>query len=300
MGQALHNRKLGTLLIIISATGFAFLAIFVKYAYAAGLNTLTMLSIRFLIAAVIMWVIVWARKENPRIDRKKIVQLAMLGVMGYGVMSGFYFNAVNLVPAAIASIILYTYPLLVTLLAAWMFKEAITRTKLLSLVISSLGLVMVVGVAFDGLNPKGLLYAAMAAVVYSLYIVYSNKLVGRVNPMLVTTYVITSAAVVLTLITLVSGSVVLPTGSQGWWSLLGIAVFSTVIAILTFFQGMSIVGPSQASIISTLEPVVTALAAFLLLAEKVSVTQFLGGLLVIGAVILIQKDEEVIVSEQKG
>ncbi|MHB8171452.1 MAG: DMT family transporter [Thermincolia bacterium] len=300
MGQTAQNRKHGTLLIIISATGFGFLAIFVKYAYAAGLNTLTMLSVRFLIAAVIMWLIVWARKENPRVGGKKIIQLATLGVMGYGVMAGFFFSSLNLIPAAIASIILYTYPVLVTLLAAWMFKESISRTKMLSLVVSSLGLVMVVGLAFDGLNPKGLLFAALAAVVYSFYIVYSNKLVGAVNPLLVTAYVITSAAVALNLITLISNEMVLPTNSQGWWSILGIAVFSTVIAILTFFQGMQIVGPSQASIISTLEPVITTLVAFWLLAEKVSLVQAMGGILVIIAVIIIQRDKEDICLRSKG
>ncbi|MDA8234878.1 MAG: hypothetical protein M0Z31_08800 [Clostridia bacterium] len=62
------------------------------------------------------------------------------------------------------------------------YEETITRTKILSLVISSLGLAMVVGLAFDGLNPMGLLYAALAAVVYTLYIILSNKLVGTVNP----------------------------------------------------------------------------------------------------------------------
>jgi len=250
-----------------------------------------MLSFRFLIASLIMWLVVLIRKENPLIEGKKAGQLVALGVMGYGVMAGLFFNSVKLVPAAVASIILYTYPVIVTLLASWMYKEQITRVKVISLVISSLGLVMVVGVVFDVLNGMGLFYAAMAAVVYSLYIVLSNKLVGTVNPILVSTYVITSAAVVLNLMTWLTGAFTWPGNIQGWLSVLGLAVFSTVIAILTFFQGMKIVGPSQASIISTLEPVITTLAAVILFAEKVSLLQVLGGVLVIMAVIIIQRDK---------
>jgi drug/metabolite transporter (DMT)-like permease len=93
------------------------------------------------------------------------------------------------------------------------------------------------------------------------------------------------------------GNVVLPDTAIGWWSVAGIAVVSTVIAILTLFKGMKIIGPSRASIISTIEPVVTVAAASLLLGERISWLQAAGGVLVIAAVIILQLEREVTVQK---
>lgn len=281
----------GTVLIIISATAFGLMAIFAKFAYQAQLNMLTILSLRFTIAAAVMWIIVLAKRENPRVERKQLFALLGLGAMGYGLMSTFFFNSVRLIPASIASILLYTYPVLVTALSAVIYKEAVTKLKVLSLIISSAGLIMVVGVAFKGLNFLGLFCGIMAAVVYALYIITSNRYVDKIDPIIVTTYISTAAAIAFNVVGWYKGAINIFIGPIEWLSILGIAVVSSVVAILTFFQGMKIVGPSKASIISTIEPVVTILAAFVLFNEKLSMLQILGAALVIGAVILVQKDK---------
>lgn len=284
------HRLMGTFLTLISAASFGFMAIFIKYAYLAKLNTITILSLRFLIAALVMWLVVAIKKENPRLSVKQMLALAGLGALGYGAMSSFFFNSVRLIPASIASIMLYTYPVIVTVLSAWIYRESITRYKVLALVISSAGLVMVVGIAFEGLNYLGVFFGGMAAVVYSLYLIICNKLVGTVSPIVMTAYVSTSAAVAFSILGWATGDVNMAISTQGWLAILGIAVISTALAIMTLFQGMKLVGPSRASIISTVEPVITICAAFLLLSEKLSLFQVIGAGLVISAVVLIQKD----------
>lgn len=287
---SMEKNLIGTFLIIISATAFAMMAIFAKYAYRENLNLLTILSLRFTIAALVMWLVVVVKRQDPRLARNELLALLGLGAMGYGLMSTFFFTSVRLVPASIASILLYTYPVIVTVLSALIYKEAITRYKVISLLISSIGLVMVVGIAFEGLNVFGVLCGFMAAVVYSLYIVISNRFIGRIDPVIVTTYISTSAAIVFNIVGWSSGSVDLSIGTAGWLSILGISIVSSVIAILTFFQGLKLVGPSKASIISTLEPVLTIVVAFMLFGEKMSLWQVVGAGLVIGAVVLVQKD----------
>lgn len=284
-----HNR-LGVILLLISATGFSFMGIFAKYAYAVNVNVVTILSLRFLIAAVIMWSVLLIKRENPRVGGKQLLALAAMGILGYGVMASFFFNSVKLVPAAITAILLYTYPVLVTLLSAWIYKEAVTKYKAVSLLVSFLGLVLVVGVAFNGLNLKGILFGLASSVVYSLYIVAGKKVLGEINPLLVSTYVITTAGFALTLYGWSNGSLNFNIPLQGWLAALGIATASTAVAILTFFQGLKLVGPSRASIISTVEPVITALAAFLLFAERLTFIQVIGAGLVIAAVVLVQKE----------
>ena len=161
----------GVALIIISAACFGFMAIFAKYAYAAQMNLLTILSLRFAIASTVMWSVVLLRQENPRVGWKHLFTLFGLGALGYGLMSTFFFSAVKLIPASLTSILLYTYPVIVTVVSSWLYKERITKYKGWSLLISSVGIVMVVGVVVRGLNFTGVFYGAMAAVVYSLYII---------------------------------------------------------------------------------------------------------------------------------
>lgn len=289
--KAGYHTNLGLLLVIISAAGFGFLGIFAKYAFAAGVNVITLSTLRFSVAAIAMWLVLLIKRENPLVTGKQLLALICLGVLGYAVMSSLYFSAVELIPASLVAILMYTYPVLVTVLSSWINREPVTGRKILSLLISFTGLLLVVGVVFRGLNGLGVFFASINALVYSFFIVLSNKLVGKISPLVVTTYIISAAAAALACVGFFTRSLALAVSSGGWLAVSGVAFFSTVTAILTFFQGMKIIGPSRASIISTLEPVVATLAAFLLFAEKMTWVQVLGGLMVIGAVILVQKEE---------
>jgi drug/metabolite transporter (DMT)-like permease len=77
-------------------------------------------------------------------------------------------------------------------------------------------------------------------------------------------------------------------GADGWAWLVAIAVVSTVAAILCFFAGLARVGPSVASILSTLEPVVTVALAAIAFGESLGAVQVVGGALVLGAVLVMQ------------
>lgn len=286
------QQLLGAVLTVISATGFGLMAVFAKFAYREDINILTLLSMRFLIAALIMWIVIYASKRNPWIGLKRILAIMAVGGIGYGLESTFLFGAFRLIPASIASILLYTYPVIVTILAAWIFKERFTLRKMQSLGLSTVGLTMVVGIAWEGLNLTGVLCGLGASVAYSLYLISGNKLLSENEPLVMTTYVVTAAALIFNAVGWATGSITLPDSTLGRLSIAGIAVFSTAIAILTLFQGMKFIGPSRVSIISTIEPVVTVGAACLLLAEQLSLIQIAGGVLVIFAVILLQTEKE--------
>lgn len=128
-----------------------------------------------------------------------------------------------------------------------------------------------------------------AALVYSAYILTSQGVAGRIGPLALSTLVCTGAAATLTLGGMVGGDIdmggVSATG-YGW--LAGIALVSTVGAIGLFFAGLERVGPTAASILSTLEPVVTVMLAFLVFGESLGPTQLAGGTLVLLAVLAVR------------
>lgn len=100
--------------------------------------------------------------------------------------------------------------------------------------------------------------------------------------------VMTGAAGTLSARALLTGDVDLDFGMTGWFWLACIAVFSTVVAMLTFFAGLKRTGPSTAAILSTFEPVVTSALAALVLGESLTPVQLAGGALVLSSVAVLQ------------
>lgn len=99
---------------------------------------------------------------------------------------------------------------------------------------------------------------------------------------------ISSAAVVYTVINLLQGPT-FPRSIDGWAALLAIALISTVLAILAFFAGMTRLGPTNAALLSTVEPIVSVLLGALILSEILTAPRILGGVLILGAVILLTR-----------
>lgn len=278
----------GTLLVLASAAGFATLAIFIKVAYLAGANSVTILTMRFMLAAFLLWPILKLRNISVHIDAKTRLRLCLLGALGYGTMSACFAVSIEYVPVPLAALLLYTYPALVTLLSFAIGDEQITWYKSLALTICFTGLVLILGVSSGGVNPIGIMLGLSAAVLYSGYIVIGNRLLKNIHPLVATMYVCSAAGAAFTAIGLFQGSLILALPPLGWLALAGIAVLGTIVGILFFFAGLSLIGAANASIISTTEPLITVLLSVALLGDSISLLQALGGMLIIASVIILQ------------
>ncbi len=282
----------GTLLCLGSASAFGAMAVLGKLAYDDGATVGTLLAIRFLLAAVLFWVLVFASGSTAELrslgGRDLGVGLA-LGACGYAIQAGCYFTALERIDASLLSLLLYTFPAMVAAAAIALGRERIDGRRVAALVLASGGLALVVAGAGTGaLDPLGAALGLVAAVVYSTYILVSEGIVGRVGPRLLSALVCSGAAVTLTL-----GSALLgefrpgELTAAGWGWLAALALVSTVAAVSLFFAGLRRVGPTTASILSTAEPVVTVLLAFLVFGELLGPVQLLGGALVLGAVLVL-------------
>lgn len=287
-GCAVKKEWAGALMVLISAFCFAMMPMFAKYAYQGGFDVFTVITVRFLLASLFFWGLIGIRKIEFRVTLKELLLLCIMGVAGYAVMASLFFSSLLYIPASVAGLMLYMYPILVSVLAYVFEREPFTINKVMGLVLSTIGLVLVLGGSFAGLNGIGVLMGIGAAVVYSGFITISNRVLKTVSSFISTTYVCTSAGLALLLYTsLNDGLQVLPS-VEGWAAILAIAVFSTVVAILTFFKGIEYIGPSKASILSTVEPVMTMIMAAMLFAERLSGTQWTGALLIMSSLILLQ------------
>ncbi len=211
-----------------------------------------------------------------------------LGAVGYAMQAGLYFLALQRMDACVLSLILYSYPALVTGAAILLGREPANRRRLVALVIASGGLVLVLAGAGAGdFDLAGMAFGVGAALTYTTYILVSDGVADELDALPLAALVATGAAVSLGAVAAVTGSLELGFEPAGWLWLGLAALVSTVGAVVLFFSGMSRVGPSTAAILSTLEPPVTVALVFLTFGEALGVVQILGALAVLGAAVIV-------------
>lgn len=282
----LDSRLSGLLFVALSAAGFGALGIFGKAAYAAGASTSTVLFLRFLIAGTLMTVLMVVLRL-PWPGGRNFWVLAGMGAVGYVGQAFCYFSALKHATAGLTALLLYLYPALVTVASAALGRQKLTFSKTVLVLLSLAGILLTVS---DGLSGtlSGIVFGASAAVIYTAYILIGEKVTPRTGAIPAGTVVMLSAAIVFGIATALEGPS-WPAGMSGWLAVLAIAVVATVIPIVGFFAGMQRLGAIDASTLSTLEPVVTLLLAYLLLGEKLGAIQSIGAGMVIAAVVALSR-----------
>jgi drug/metabolite transporter (DMT)-like permease len=292
VGTIRAMRSSGTILCLASGAAFGAMAVFGKLAYGQGVTVGTLLSVRFALAAVLFWALVLARGGAGEVRALGPRSLAVglgLGAVGYALQSACYFAALQRIDASLLSLLLYTFPAMVAAAAIALGRERLDGRRLTALALALGGLVLVVAGAGTGaLDPLGAGLALAAAVVYATYIMVSDGAVGRMSAPVLSALVCTGAAVSLSLGSTVLGQLRPADVTAAGWGWLGcLAVVSTVGAIVLFFSGLRRVGPTTASILATVEPLVTVALAFLVFGERLGGVQLVGGALVLSAVLTL-------------
>ena len=277
----------GVALVIGSAVCFGTLGVFGKLAYRLGLTTPQLLSYRFALAAVLLWLAAVVIREGVP-PRRSLLGLVIMGGAGYVGQSGSYFSALHFIPASTNALLLYTFPVAVTLLAVVLFGEALSWIKLAACGLAFFGTLLVVEAQLHGAAPIGIVLGLGSAAFYSGYILFGSRLLPGLPPVSATATIMTSAAVVWGTYAAATGQLAVA------WTLPRIAligsfvVLGTTIPVLTFILGLRMVGPSRAAILSTFEPASTVLLAVIILGELASPLQYLGGALILVSVLVLE------------
>lgn len=298
MSSAPPRARAGIAFVIASAAAFGAMAILARFAYASGVDTPTLLALRFAIAAVAMLAIARARKVALP-QGATLAGLVALGALGYGGQSFSFFTALTLAPAGLVALLLYLHPALVALLAAVVLHERLNAAKGIALVVALAGTALTVAPALNmgdaaaqSTTAAGIAFAVAAAVFYSLYIIAGTWLGRRASPLAMSVVVIASAAVAFAVAAFAHGPR-WPQSTGGWIAVIAIALVSTVAAITFYFAGLERIGPTRAATLSTVEPLVTVTLAAVVLGETIAPVQLAGGALILAAVLLLARASRV-------
>lgn len=302
----MNDRTLGSLLVLVSAAGFGTLGVFGKLTYSAGLTIPTTLTLRFVFGAIVFYLLLalnqlTKRKMNVtrhnavsnnilhQLKGRSIAIAFGLGALGYTTMSGLFFWGVTFTSVGIAAVVLYTYPMFVVALSVVILREKITRYMAIALVLAFAGVILITGFNTANASLKGVVMVLMASIVYSAYIIICRALLATVNAQILTAHILPSAAIAFLLYGIATDQLILPKTSYGWELVAALGVVGTAIPVFTFFAGLSRIGASRASILSTFEPVVTVLLGITLLREQVTLITILGGILILLGGVLVNR-----------
>jgi drug/metabolite transporter (DMT)-like permease len=275
-------------MVLGSATAFGTLAIFAKLGYASGLGTEQTLAFRFLLAAIGMVALAVVIGQNPlRLRRNQLVTLFVLGAIVYTGQSLTYFIALRSLPASLVVLIAYIYPSLVVL-AGWVFlRRSVSSWHWVGLAASFAGVAMLAGGARFQLS-WALALAIASPTIYTGYILIGERVMSSAPAVAASAVIMSGAALAFCLLAALNHELALPRNVSGWAVGVGIALFPTMIAISLFVAGLPRVGAARAALLSTWEPVVTVLLAVVILGDRLSIVQVIGGMLVLLAVIVVQ------------
>jgi drug/metabolite transporter (DMT)-like permease len=316
------QRALGLLLVVLSACGFGSGALFAKPIYAAGVDWLTLLAWRFLLAAALSWgwllLFSSSRMALRRISRRRVVVLSLLGVLYVG-NSGTYFAGLETVSASLAALIVYVYPALVAVMTFRWGRRLQGRRAWLALALATTGVALAVG----GIDPQaappllGLALIVASPVIYAVWIIFAARLSGerpedegantatppydsetttqpeQTDSAPAAAIMLSATAIAWWAAAIALDRPVWPAQIPGeaWLPLVGVGILATAVAVQAFYAGARRIGAAQAALVSTVEPIYTISLATVLLGETLGPIQVLGGALVIIGVVIAQSGE---------
>lgn len=294
--QAAQQRRLylgGLALAGAGAVLFSAKAIVAKLLYREGLDAVSLIALRMLLAApFFLAVAIWTWRREPRLSGRDLARIGTLGLIGYYGSSMLDFLGLQFITAGLERLILFLTPTLVLLLGMLVFRRAVTPRQWLSMAFAYAGIVLVfwhdlsLGGEAVALG-AGLVLAA--AMLYAIYLLYSGELLQRVGTLrLVSLAMLFSSVAGLAQYALLRPFPGLFEQNTYVWSLSWLnATLCTVLPVFLTMFGVARAGAGNAAQAGMIGPVSTLFLAWWVLGEPVTLLQLAGTGLVLAGVFLL-------------
>ncbi len=283
------KRHLGFIQIFLSGICFGFLGFYGKMAYKQKITPGELLALRYFISALITGFLILSTKPKSliKLSLKEILASLLLGILGYALFSSLFFLALTGLSASLTVLLLYTYPVLVTLFSKFFFNELIGKKGILALILVSIGLIGLVWGEWSVSDPKFLFYGFGSAFFYALYILLSRKHLSHIEALPSSFYVQLGAGIILFVINFRKNlSRPFEIISQHPFMIISMSILCSLMAMTLFLAGLQKIKSQEASILSMTEPISGVIIAVILLGEKVQTVQILGGILILIGILL--------------
>lgn len=275
---------LGLAIATLAAISFAANSTAAVVAYKAGATPVSMVTCRLIFAAFALYAFIKLTGGRAALTpRDRNISLAvgvLLGIQGYTL-----FAAIDLMPVALAVLVLYLYPLFTGVAAHVAGQERMTSRLAAALAVAFVGLILALDVSGKPISLLGAGLATLSAISLAAIIVMTSSLVTRLGDSRpVTFHMHITAAVTFIVVAAISGEFPLPQTTEGWIGFAAVPVFYT-IASIAFFAAVRTVGPVSTGLVMNSEPVASIAFGFLILGQSLLPIQLAGAALVIAAIV---------------
>ncbi|MBR5472283.1 MAG: EamA family transporter [Oscillibacter sp.] len=277
--------------ILLAAALWGVIGMWNRTLMAAGLSPTGIVTVRNF-GGMALLVIVFAIRDRSvfRVKREHLKYFVGTGIVSVLLFTVCYFSCQRICSLAVASILLYTAPSFVVVLSAILWKEPVTKKKLLALVLTIVGCACVCGVFSGGLTitAAGILLGLGAGFFYALYSVFGRYALAHYDSMTVTVWTFLFAGPASLLMLRLEELHITFSMPLSWVMAAGLVVFSTVLPYIFYTKGLSCVESGKASIMASLEPVVAALAGVFMFGEPMTAMTAVGIVLVLSGVVILR------------
>lgn len=274
---------------IIAGAAYGANALFGKNLIADGVSVTTILFFRYLFATVFMAMLVLARKESFRLDRKQFEWVLVLGLL-YSSSSLTLFEAYKYIPAGLATTVVYLYPVFTALIMV-VLRQMPSWQSWVSIAASLLGVFIMIDPLGEGaLSWTGILLSGASAFSYSLYLVTVNQArrLHSVSAHTITFYALVVGSALFFLYRVrEGGSIIEGLDARNWMDLASLGLIPTMVAMLALAVATKSIGPTRTAVLGVSEPLTAIAIGTLVFAEPLTWNIAGGVLLCIAAILFM-------------
>ena len=268
--------------VVLAATSVA-----AVISFQDGANPSAVVVVRFVGGALVLYVLLLATGAPARLPpRARMIAFAIGAAQA--VQSFGLYSSLDRIPVGLTMIIFYVFPLIVGVLASAIGQERLTGRLIAALIIAFLGLLLVFNVTGEGLDLAGALFAGLAAVSWTIVVVFGTRLAAGGDSRPVTLHIQLSALILFSLALVFTGEVRFPVARDGWIALT-LVPFLYGAAMAAFFTATQIIGSVRTSLIMNFEAVSAIILGYLILGQTLTLPQLAGAAIVISALFVARR-----------
>lgn len=285
------NKKLGIILTIISAIIFGIMPILASYTYRGNCNAVTLTFLRSFFAIFLLYAYCIYKKIDLKVAQNEIIPLILGGLFVNVITTTTLFMSYSYISVGMATTLHFVYPIIVTFACFILYKDEINIKKIVALVLSFVAIILF----FKGdanISFLGIFLALLSGCSYSFFLIYISKSILKdMNLFKINYYFSVIGAIILYIGGSFMGKIFFGLTPIAWGFSILISFLTAVVATICIQNGVLIIGPSAASILSTFEPITGIVLGVMFLGETLTIRIVIGCILIIMSVILITLSE---------
>jgi len=289
----MRDQTKGALLVMGAGCLWGTFGVLTKTTYAlTTLGPLSLALYRLVFAIPFLGLVAVIKHYSISVSRREAVIFIGFGFFSLTVFEALYFTSLSYTTVQHAAALLYTAPAFVAVLSWFFLRERMTPTKIAAIALSVLGAFLILGLAsneplFASRTQIGDWLAIGSGLAYSTWYIF-GKVLGRNREPAVTSLLgMCLGAAMLFPLTLATEGLRVPQTLTAWELVAAVGIIPTAMAYLLYLAGLKLIDATSASVFAIMEPLTSAILAFIIFQETLSYAAFIGFALIISSIFLI-------------